>query len=185
MPFGLQIAPATFQRMVLADCFEYAAAYLDDVIIHSTCWEDHVCHVRIVLQKLRRAGLTIKPKKSQFGMDSCSYLGHVIGNGEVHPEKAKLQAVEEFPTPTMKKQVRAFLGLTEYYLKFISDFAEVAAPPTDLTKKDMLVKPLWTDDCERAFKRILCSEPILRGPDFQREFILQTDTAERGCAQPV
>ena len=94
---------ATFQRMmdrVLADCSGYAAAYLDDVIIHSTCWEDHVRHVPNVLQKLRRAGLT------QFGMNSCSYLGHVVGNGEVQPEKAKLQAVEKFPTPTTKKQVR-------------------------------------------------------------------------------
>ena len=70
MPFGLQGAPATFQRMmdqVLADCSEYAAAYLDDVIIHSTCWEDHVRHVRDVLQKLRRAGLTIKPKSASSG----------------------------------------------------------------------------------------------------------------------
>ena len=186
MPFGLQGAPATFQRMmdqVLADCSEYAAAYLDDVIIHSTCWEDHVRHVRDVLQKLRRAGLTIKPKKCQFGMNSCLYLGHVVGNGEVRPEKAKLQAVEEFPTPTTKKQVRAFLGLTGYYRKFIPDFAEVAAPLTDLTRKNMPVKPPWTDDCGRAFstlKRILCSEPILRSPDFQREFILQTDASEKG-----
>ena len=119
MPFGLHGAPATFQRMMdqlLVDC---AAAYLDDVVIHSTTWEDHIRHISDVLQKLRRTGLTIRPKKCQFGMDSCSYLGHVVGNGQVRPEETKLHAVREFPTPTTKKRVRAFLGLTGYYRKFM------------------------------------------------------------------
>ena len=104
-PFGLHGAPATFQRMmdqILVGCTGYAAAYLDDVVIHSTTWEDHIRHVSDVLQRLRRAGLTIRPKKCQFGMDSCSYLGHVVGNGEVRPEEAKLQAVEKFPTPQLR-----------------------------------------------------------------------------------
>ena len=133
MPFGLHGAPATFQRMMdqlLTDCTDFAAAYLDDVVIHSNSWEGHVSHIHSVLQRLREAGLTIKPKKCQFGMESCVYLGHVVGNGEVHPEKCKLQAVEDFPSPVTKKQVRAFLGFTGYYRKFIPDYAEIAAPLT-------------------------------------------------------
>ncbi len=100
MPFGLHGAPATFQRMMdrlLWDVPEFAAAYLDDLIIHSTTWEEHLKHVRIIFEKLRSAGLTIKPKKCQFG-----------------PEESKLQSVKNFPA---KKQVRAFLGLTGYYRK--------------------------------------------------------------------
>lgn len=102
MPFGLHGAPATFQCMMdllLTGCTDYAAAYLDDVVIHSTNWEDHVRHLRSVLQKLKQAGLTIKPKKCQFAMETCSHLGHVVGNGEVRPEEFKLLAVRDFPAP--------------------------------------------------------------------------------------
>ena len=94
----------------------------------------------------------------------------MVGNGEVRPEKSKLQAVEDFQTPASKKQVRAFLGLTGYYRKFIPGYAEVAAPLTDLTKKNTPNKVQWTDDCEKAvctLKSILCSEPILKSPDFE------------------
>ena len=130
MPFGLHGAPATFQRMMdrlLVGCSDYSAAYLDDVVIHSTGWQDHIRHIRDILQKLREAGLAIKPKKCQFAMDCCMYLGHVVGNGEVRPETSKIQAVLDFPTPATKKQVRAFLGLTGYYRKFIASYAELAA----------------------------------------------------------
>ena len=139
MPFGLHGAPAIFQHMIdqlLVDCTGYATAYLDDVVIHSTTWEDYIHHIRDVLQRLRRAALMIRPKKCQFGMGSCSYLGHIVGNGQVRPEEMKLQAVREFPTPTTKKRVQAFLGLTGYYRKFIPDYAEITAPLTDLTKKN-------------------------------------------------
>ena len=122
MPFGLHSAPAMFQRMmdqVLAGCTGYTAAYLDDVVIYSTDWQEHICHITDVLQRLRKAGLTIRLKKCQFGMNHCSYLGHIVGNGEVRQEESKLQAVRDFPTPTTKKRVRAFLGLTGYYRKFI------------------------------------------------------------------
>ena len=92
MPFGLQGAPATFQRMmdvILDDVGEFAAAYLDDIVIHSTSWDDHVRHLRKILRRLRQAGLTVKPKKCQIAMTQCTYLGHVVGNGEVRPEQSK------------------------------------------------------------------------------------------------
>ena len=186
MPFGLHGAPATFQRMMdnlLGDCTAYAAAYLDDVVIHSTTWEEHIRHLTDVLQRLKEAGLTIRPKKCQFGMDRCSYLGHVVGNGEVRPEETKVQAVRDFPPPTTKRRVRAFLGLTGYYRKFIPDYAEIAAPLTDLTKKTAPNRVNWSEECNRSFASLkdrLCTEPILRSPDFDREFILQTDASDRG-----
>jgi hypothetical protein len=168
---------------LLTDCTDYAAAYLDDVVIHSTSWEDHVGHLRSVLERLKEAGLTIKPKKCQFAMETCSYLGHVVGNGEVRPEEAKLTAVRDFPTPGTKRQVRAFLGLTGYYRKFIPGYAETAAPLTDLTRKSTPNKVRWTEECATAFaalKNSLCSEPVLKSPDFKREFTLQTDASDRG-----
>lgn len=93
MPFGLQGAPATFQRMMdflLRGLETYTAAYLDDVIIYSQTWEEHLQHLRAVLSKLWEAKLTIKPEKCQFGMHSCTYLGHIVGTGEVKPEFAKI-----------------------------------------------------------------------------------------------
>ena len=186
MPFGLQGAPATFQRMmdvILQETHDFAAAYLDDVVIHSRTWEDHLRHVSDILQRLQDAGLTVKPRKCQFAMSRCAYLGHIVEGCEVRPEDVKVQAVRDFPIPTSKKQVRAFLGLTGYYRRFMPNYADVASPITDLTRKDTPNRVKWTPICHQAFtslKNALCSSPVLRSPDFQRNFILQTDASDRG-----
>ena len=93
------------------------------------------------------------------------------------------QAVEDFPVPKTKRQVRAFLGLTGYYRRFIPHYAQTAATLTDLTKKDGPNRVIWTPACHRSFlelKHMLCSMPILQSPDFSRQFILQTDAYDRG-----
>ena len=183
MPFGLNGAPASFQRMmdrVVDGLQDFAAAYLDDLIIYSTTWEDHLEHVRTILQKLRGAGLTAKPAKCQFGMQYCVYFGHMVGGGTVRPEATKVETVKQFAIPETKKQVRAFLG---YYRKFIPSYATVAAPLTDLTRKSAPNNVCWNDDCDRAskeLKELLCTSPVLRNPDFTRPFILQTDALDRG-----
>ena len=132
MPFGLSGAPATFQRMMdklIRGIEDYTAAYIDDIVIFSdTSWEEHLEHVKEMLRRLRSSNLTAKPSKCQFGMKECTYLGHVVGNGLVKPDPGKLRAVEEFPVPQTKKQVRAFLGLTGYYRRFIENFASIATP---------------------------------------------------------
>ena len=186
MPFGLQGAPATFQRLmdrVTRGMEEFAAAYLDDLVIHCDTWEEHLSHVRLVLQCLREAGLTVKARKCQFGMEQCLYLGHIVGNGMVRPEMSKVEAISAFATPRTKKEVRVFLGLTGYYRKFIPDFATIAAPLTDLTRKTAPNLVNWSQECEEAFvelKARMCSSPVLRSPDFAKPFIVQTDASERG-----
>ena len=115
-------------------------------------------------------------------MSTCAYLGHIVGNNEVRPGQLKVQAVETFPVPTSKSQVRAFLGLTGYYRKFIPHYAHTAAVLTDLTRKDAPNKVKWTPECQRAFdelKRILSSSAVLWSPDFTHQFILQTDASNR------
>ena len=183
MPFGLCGAPATFQRMmdsVTQGLDDYAAAYIDDLVIHSMTWEEHLSHIEEVLKRLGAAGLTVKPAKCQFGMAKCGYLGHIVGGGRVEPETAKINAVQSFQQPRTKKQVRVFLGLAGYYRKFIPNFATVAAPLTDLTRKMAPEKVTWTPSCGRAFrllKKALCDSPVLRSPDFYHEFLLQTDAS--------
>ena len=186
MPFGLNGAPASFQRLmdrVVDGLQDFAAAYLDDLIIYSTTWEDHLGHFRAILQKLREAGLTAKPVKCQFGMEHCVYLGHIVGGGIVRPEASKVETVKQFAVPETKKQVRAFLGLTGYYRKFIPNYATVAASLTDLTRRSAPNNVGWDDDCDRAFKKLkelLCTSPVLRNPDFTQPFVLQTDASDRG-----
>ena len=186
MPFGLSGAPATFQRLInklLQGMWEYAAAHLDDLVIYSCTWEEHLALLQEVLMRLYRAGLTANPRKCQFGMAQCVYLGIVVGNGVIKPEISKLEAIEAFPRPPSKKQVRGFLGLTGYYRKFIANYSSLALPLTDLTRKSSPNLVEWTENCESAFQKLkglLCKTRVLRAPDFTKEFVLQTDTSERG-----
>ena len=186
MPFGLQGAPATFQRMVdklLNGLNEFAGAYIDDIIVFSKTWSDHLHHLEAVLGKVQEAGLTVKGKKCQFGMPECAYLGHVIRSGTICPQSAKIEAVRNFEQPTTKTKVRSFLGLTGYYRKFIPDYATLAAPLTDLTRKTKPNQVVWTPECAAAFDQLkdsLCSSPVLKSPDWDKPFILQTDASNRG-----
>ena len=98
-----------------ANCQVFASTYLDDLVIFSDTWTDHLQHLENVLLQLQGAGLTVKPSKCQFAMEQYLYLGHVVGNGTVTLELSKIAAVEPFPNPKTKKEVRAFLELTGYY----------------------------------------------------------------------
>ena len=184
MPFGLSGAPATFQRLmdnVLRGTEEYAGVYLDDVIVHSDSWKEHLTQVAEILERLRRAGLTIKLKKCSFGVAECAYLGHQIGRGGVRPAEGKVAAVQEMRTPRTKKEVRCFLGMSGYYRRFIPNFAEKAEPLTNLTKKDYPDKVVWTQRAEDAFqslKKDLMESVMLRNPDYTQTFQLQTDPSD-------
>ncbi len=151
MPFGLQGASATFQRLMdsVVAGLSFCAAYLDDVVIFSETWTEHLTHLEQVFVGLEEAGLTVKASKCQIGMRECVYLGHVVGNGCVRPEASKLEAVNLFFVPRTKKQVRSFLGLSGYYRP---NYASIAAPPSDLTRKSLPKEVKWTEKCQEAFE---------------------------------
>ena len=109
--------PATFQRMMdqlLRPHQAYAAAYIDDIIIHSASWDVHLRQLRAVLGELRRAGLTANPAKCRLGLEETSYLGYQVGRGNVRPQESKVAAIRDWPRPTSKKLVKSFLGLVGY-----------------------------------------------------------------------
>ena len=112
---------------LLADCHGFAAAYLDDIVVQSQSWRDHLGHLQRIFTILQEAGLTIKVKKCQFGMAECAYLGHIVGKEKIKSEIAKIEAVQGFKQPVTKKDMRAFLGLVGYYRRFIPDFASKSA----------------------------------------------------------
>ena len=119
--------------------------------------------------------MTAKLSECCFGTTSYTYLGHVVGSGVVSPEPSKMQAVLTFPIPATKTHVRAFLGLTGYYRCFIPNFASLAAPLTDLTKKSAPMQVQWDDQCNvfEDLKSLLCSSPMLQSPDFEKPLVLQ------------
>jgi len=185
MPFGLNSAPSTFQRMIeivlsglnLFTCL----CYLDDVIIHSKDLNQHCERLAEVLARFRQHNLRVKISKCTFAAPKVSYLGHVISAEGIFPDPTKVEAVQNLLSPKSVKDVMSFLGLAGYYRRFVRGFATVAAPLTDLTKHDRRFD--WTTECEQAFqtlKTLISSAPVLKYPRFDREFIIQTDASDVG-----
>lgn len=143
MPFGLMNAPATFQRMMQklltglnpADGPDFVSVYVNDVLIFSETLEEHIKHLQLVLDKLKGAGLKLKPAKCSFVREGVDYLGHVITSKGLSPNPARIAAVQSFLTPTNIKELWQFLGLASYNRRFIPAFARVAAPLHALMKK--------------------------------------------------
>lgn len=186
MPIGLHGAPATFQRMmdtIIQGAEEFATFFLDDLIIFGETWQDHIKHLEQILSRLRLAGLTAYPKKCQFAMQEVSDPWYVVVGGNVKPDGGIVIAVQEFPTPNTKTEVSSFLGLSGYYRKFIPDYSSRAVPLTNLTKKSSPNRVIWSKECEESFQQLktsLCSYPVLRSPDFNQTFTVQTDVSNRG-----
>src|SRR6201999_126866 len=156
MPFELTNAPATFQRLINDTLYEYlddfVLAYLDDILIFSKTLEGHIQHVRKVMTRLKEKDLPLKLSKCEFHKHEIAFLGYRISERGLAPDPKKIQAVEEWPEPTNVKDVQAFLGLANYYRRFIQQFSKVAAPLTALTKKDAVFK--FGEDCKEAFKEL-------------------------------
>lgn len=188
MPFGLRNAPATFQRLMhtaLADMCSFANSYIDDIIIFSTSWEDHLAHIDRVLTRLQEYGLTAKPTKCQWGSAALTYLGHTVGRGNVAVPDCKVQAIRQHKKPITKKDVQSFLGTTGYYRRFIPEYAQHSLRLTNATRKSAPNIVFWSDDMYDDFMYLcnaLCSLCLLTIPNDDDVFILQTDASSRGIA---
>ncbi|KAL5003933.1 hypothetical protein ScPMuIL_017389 [Solemya velum] len=183
VPFGLKTAGAVFQRMVnkLLRQWDDVDAYLDDVMITSDQWNAHLRRLRDVFQKFLDANLTLNLAKCEFGSARVECLGHVVGLGKVLPAQAKIDGILKYPQPTNRREVRRILGSTGFYRRFCPNYSTVAAPLTDLLKKDRKFK--WTPECEKAFqllKQLLCSSPVVAAPNFARPFKLAIDSSNTG-----
>lgn len=185
MPFGLHSAAATFQRLmdgVLGPELEpNVFVYLDNVIIASKTFTDHINHLRNVFTRLRAARLKVNISKCKFCVPSLRYLGHIIDKNGIHTDPEKVRTIEEWPIPGNVRQVRQFLGLASWYRRFVDNFARLAGPLIRLTKKR--VRWSWGPEQQNALetlKKALTSAPVLTCPDFSRPFILQTDASKYG-----
>ncbi|XP_055936891.1 uncharacterized protein LOC129966488 [Argiope bruennichi] len=139
MPFGLAGASGTFQREMnraLKSHSEYAQAYMDDVVIYSRSFKEHLFHLKLILTELDELGFSVRLDKCTFATKQIKYLGHIIGGGRHGPDKDKILAIQKLATPTTKKEVRSVLGLMGFYRTYIPKFAEISTPLTELTKKN-------------------------------------------------
>ena len=181
MPFGLCSAPQTFQRamnVALKDVSN-AACYMDDVLIFSKTKEEHEQHLEQVFLALEKAGLRMNPEKCQFGLTEIEFLGVHVSNEGVKPAEGKVKAMKEMPRPKNKDQLASFLGLANHYQGYIPMYAHLASPLYQLKKKD--AKFTWSNACEDAFQEIkqkLCNAPVLKIPDMDKPFVVQTDASD-------
>ena len=184
MYFGLTNAPATFQRMMNDLLKKWILAgklvvYLDDILIYTDSLEENRQITKEVLQVLTDNDLFVNSEKSTFFTDKIEYLGTIVSYGQASMDPEKVKGVTEWPVPTRVKHVQAFLGLANFYRRFIKDFAKHAKPLTILTKKDQ--KWFWGDAQQRAFdgiKQSFVEAPILKIPDDINPFRLETDASD-------
>jgi len=184
MPFGLNNAPATYQRYIdvvfLGLRGIASLVYLDDIICFSATMEEHAEKLRDICERLEKANFKIQPEKCVFATDTVEYLGHVCTPLGIRPDPKKVRAIEEYPVPRTIRDVRAFIGLAGYYRRHVPNFAGLAKPLTTLTKKD--VSFVWTPECQQAcgeLKKILSTEPLLIYPDFSQPFIVACDSSTK------
>lgn len=186
MPFGLCNSGATLcrlvDRVIGCDLEPNVFVYLDDVIIATETFDEHLQVLKLLGERIKTAGLTISPDKSKFCATRLSYIGYIVDQNGIRPNPDKVEAMANYVTPTCVRDVRRLLGLAGWYRRFIADFAEKTKPITDLLKKTK-AKFVWTAEADNALqniKTILTSEPILACPDYSKRFIIQCDASEYG-----
>ena len=198
MAFGLTNAPATFQRLMercmgdlnLKECL----IFLDDILIFSEFFDEHISRLEAVFSRLSEHGLKLKASKCEFFKSSVKYLGHVVSENGVETDPDKLDALTSWPEPKNVKELRSFLGFTGYYRRFIKNYAKIAKPLNDLLvghstikdaqgKKKKVAPWQWGSAQQTAFnilKEKLSSPPVLAYADFSKPFVLHTDASIEG-----
>ena len=189
MPMGMQAASATFQRTmdVLLRDLDFCVGFIDDILIYSDTWEDHLLHVAIVLDRVGGAGFTFNPAKCEIGKSSTKFLGHLVGADGNRPDPGKLDSVRNAPFPETKKDMHHWVGLCGYYAPFIPDYALITQPLQEYihSKPKKNAQGKWVHDppspqVRETFDKLLTvisSDLLLKRPDFSKPFILTTDAA--------
>jgi len=187
LPMGLTNSPAVFQRamnsMFKDKIDRYVLVYLDDILVFSKTPEEHVHHLRSVLQTLREHQYYIKPTKCDFFKPELKYLGHIVSAEGIKPDPKKVEAIAKWPVPNDTHQLRTFLGLSNYFRRFIQGYSKLVLPLTDLLQHTTPYR--WTPQCQHAFdtlKHALITAPILKSPDFSKPFTVVVDASESNLA---
>lgn len=186
LPFGLKTSPAIFQR-ILSNIMrkhgltEFAVNYIDDILLFSKSFTEHISHLTKLLEAIKKEGFRLKFSKCTFASDSVKYLGHIIHNNSVRPIKDNLISIKNFPVPQNQKNVRQFLGKINFYNEYVPNIAITLDPLHNLLRKNQ--KFVWTEECQKSFekmKQLLCSQPILEIFDPDLPILIYTDASIQG-----
>lgn len=187
LPFGLMNSPNAF-AMVMSEVlrginWRFAQVYVDDILVYSSDFEQHLKHLQEIFDRLWKANLKLKPSKCHFAAKEVKYLGHKFTKEGIMVDENKIASVTSYPRPRSQKDVRAYLDLCNYYRKFVKGFAEIARPLNRLLGKD--VKFEWKEECENSFnqlKRALIESPVLKFPNFSERFYLYVDASNQAIS---
>lgn len=187
MPFGLKGSPATFQRLMTQEVLpgyihDFTMVYLDDVVVYSRTWDEHLHHLRLVFERLQQHGLHCAPEKCQFGKQEIQYLGHIIGPDGNRPQQHHLQQIQDAEAPKNRRQLRKFLGLCNWLRDYVDHFADIATPLTNLLANKKWKWSSTEEEALKALKSALATCKPLSRPDPTLPFVLQTDASSIGIA---
>ena len=156
MPFGLRNAAQSFQRFIDKVLRGHTYAYIDDVLIASSSKEEHAEHIRAVRQRFNDHGIVINPDKCQFGASELIFFGHLVSKDGIRPLPEKVEALHNFPRPSLQRKLREFLGVINFYNRFIPNLASLLSPIYVYLGKDYKnIKEIdWSDDAIAAFDTI-------------------------------
>lgn len=188
--FGVSPAAAIFQMKIeqTLQGLPSVAVFADDICVTGEDEESHLKNLEAVLQRLKEAGLTVRPDKCRFLEDEIEYLGHVISKDGLKKSKKKVAAIENAGRPTTITQVRSFCGMVQYYSKFIPNLAQIMSPIYKLLKKENEKKNksiVWDDQCEHSFsliKKLISQDIILTHFNPRKPTILETDASDDGLS---
>ena len=183
LPFGISSAPGIFQRVAdsLVQGIPHVVAYLDDLLITGSTEQEHLANLEEVLGRLSNAGLRLKKSKCSFQVPAVVYLGHKVNAKGLHPTDEKIRAIKEAPSPKNLTELRSYLGILNYYGKFLSNLPSRLAPLHALLQKEMPWK--WSKRAEQAFqetKALLCSSSVLVHYDPSKQLVLSCDASPYG-----
>jgi hypothetical protein len=181
MSFGLTNAPAYFMNLMNKVFMEYldqlVVVFINDILVYSQNEEAHENHLRLVLQKLQ----SVIFSKCDFWLKEVAFLGHIITNGGIKVDPGKISEILNWKQPTDVSKIRSFLGLAEYYRRFIEGFSKIVKPLTSLLEKGKEFK--WDEACQKCFKELkerLTTAPVLIMPDIHKEFDMYCDASHLG-----
>ena len=182
LPFGIGIGVQTFSFVInkaIGHCSDFAANYLDDIIVFSRTAEDHMEHLEKIFEALQVADLKIKVSKCKFFKKHISYLGFLIGETGIHCNRSKVEAINKIATPTSIEEVRQFNGMCSYYQKFISHYGDISKCFNDMTRKGATFN--WTKECDAAFKLLkekLVEDPVLISPQVDKDYVIHCNASK-------
>ena len=187
LPMGFVNSMALFTRlmdMAMLGMGDMVSVYVDDVIVFSKTWEDHLKHLELVFGKLEDAGLKVNLAKCTFAKNEVPFLGHMVSDKGISMDPRKIQAIKELPLPTDLTKLRSFLGATSHYRKFIKNYSKIALPLSELTKKCSNLKDqIQSPACIQAFnqlKEAMCNDTVLAHPDLSKQWVLSCDASKYG-----